>query len=384
MKRPGLLHMFFVFLRLGMTAFGGPAMIPYIHAQTVVRRRWLSEEAFRFGMSVTQMIPGATAMQMAAYAGLRIRGAWGAVIAYTGFSLPAFALMLGLSFLYFSARDIAWVSRMFLGLQAIVMALIFNAAIDFARRYLNGLPEKLLALLAGAWLGLRGNPILALITICILAIFVFRREQGVSETVHAETLQCNHARAAVIVVMFLAAGMGVLFLFDPALFDLAGLMIKIDLFAFGGGYVSIPLMLHEVVEVRGWLSESQFMDGIALGQVTPGPIVMTATFVGYAVKGFAGALIATIAVFSPSLIILLGTTPFYARLSSSAVARRMLKGSLVSLVGLMAAVAVRLFLASQWNWTLALLAAGAFIALRCRVDILWVVLSGACFSVFLG
>lgn len=383
MERPGLLRIFCIFLRLGLTAFGGPAMIPYIRAQAVDRQGWLSDESFGFGMSVTQMIPGATAMQMAAYSGLRARGAWGAVAAYLGFSLPAFVLMLGLSALYFSARDMAWVQHLFQGLQAAVIALMANAALNFARRYLGSVASVLLALLAGVWFGLKGNPILALMVVCLLAVFVFRREQapaGAGRT----ALHCDHRRAALGMVLFMLGSAAVLYFINTGLLDLAVLMAKIDCFAFGGGYVSVPLMLHEVVEVRGWLTEAQFMDGIALGQVTPGPIVMTATFVGYAVKGVPGAVIATVAVFSPSLLILLATTPFYERIAASSIARRVLKGSLVSLVGLMAAVAVRFALTAAWTWPMGLVCLGAFAALRLRGDILWVVLAAGGASVLLG
>jgi chromate transporter len=132
-----------------------------------------------------------------------------------------------------------------------------------------------------------------------------------------------------------------------------------------------------VVEVRGWLTESMFMDGIALGQVTPGPIVMTGAFVGYAVSGLLGALIAAVTVFSPSLIVLCAAIPFADRLVRSPIARRVLRGSLISLVGLMAAVAVRFGLSVQWTVPQAVLALAAFICLRKKVDILWVVLAGA-------
>lgn len=384
MQQPALYRLFFIFLRLGLTAFGGPAMIPYIRRQAVEKQGWLSEDSFRFGMSITQMIPGATAMQMAAYSGLRARGFPGAVVAYVGFSLPAFLLMLGLSALYFSARDIAWVGNLFSGLQAVVVALIANAAFNFARRYLDGLAAMGLALLSAIWLGLRGNPVLALACVCVLAVFLFRDHQGAPRSLLGESMHDDHRRGALAVLLFLAVSLLLLFLLSPVLFDLAALMARIDLFAFGGGYVSVPLMLHEVVEVRAWLNEAQFMDGIALGQITPGPIVMTATFVGYAVHGLSGAAVATVAVFTPSLLILLASTPFHERLASSSVARRMLKGSLVSLVGLMAAVAVRFTVSTQWDWAMGTIALGALLALRLRADILWVVCAGGLVAVLLG
>jgi len=328
---------------------------------------------------MTQMIPGATAMQVAAYVGLRTRGGPGALMAYAGFGLPAFLLMLGLSALYFSAQELPPVMAAFKGLQCIIVAQIFHASINFAKRYLDSLSAQLLACGAGIWVGLRGNPILALAAVCLLALFMFKEEAGSGPSAPVP-VDAGPIRFAFFLAGGLAVLTGTLYVLAPDLFRLCLLMIKIDCFAFGGGYVSVPLMLHEVVEVRGWLTGSQFMDGIALGQVTPGPIVMTGAFVGYAMAGTPGAIVATVAVFSPSIIFLCAATPFADKLVNSPLVRRALKGSLVSLVGLMAAVAVRFAISVEWGMAEAVIAAAAFLALRMKVDILRVVLAGAAIS----
>lgn len=377
MRTPSLARILLNFLRLGLTAFGGPAMVPYIRAMAVDRERWLSEQSFRLGMSVAQLIPGATAMQMAAYVGLRSRGGPGALVAYVGFGLPAFLLMIGLTALYVSARDMPVVMAGFRGLQLVVLALIFHAAVNFARRYLDSFSAKMLACVAGIWLGLGGNPILALIGVCVSSLFVFRKEQGGLRQSGIEPGAGNPLLASGVFLVCLTSFMAFLAYTSPQLFDLGLLMVRIDCFAFGGGYVSVPLMLHEIVEVRGWLTNAQFMDGIALGQVTPGPIVMTGAFVGYVVAGFVGGTVAAITVFGPSLIFLCAATPFADRLTASPLARRALKGSLITLVGLMAAVAARFGMATQWGWLEACVTVAAFIALRLGTDILWVVLGGA-------
>lgn len=371
------------FLRLGLTAFGGPAMVPFIRSMAVDHEKWISEKNFKLGMSIAQMIPGATAMQIAAYVGLRARGGPGALVAYFAFGLPAFILMLGLSALYFSAQDIPMIKAAFSGLQLIVVALIFHAAINLARRYLDTLASKLLACLAGVWLGLKGNPILALITVCVLAIFIFREEQGKLPPTTEEKSVGRPLFSAVVFAVLFAVFLGGLFFYDPKLFNLGLLMAKIDCFAYGGGYVSVPIMLHEVVEVRGWLNNAQFMDGIALGQITPGPIVMTGAFVGYVVAGVAGATVAAICVFTPSLIFMCAATEFGDKLTRSPLSRRALKGSLVSLVGLIAAVAAQFAVATEWSPLRVVVTLGSFLALRLGVDILWVVLCGAGISAVL-
>lgn len=381
MNTPSLITIFARFLRLGLTAFGGPAMVPYIRTMAVDREGWLTDKTFQLGMAVSQMIPGATAMQMAAYVGLRSRGGPGALAAYLGFGLPAFLLMVALSVIYFTSQGIPAVAAAFSGLQLVVLALVLNAAINFARRYLDSLPTQMLACVAGAWLGLKGNPILAMVVVCALSIFLFKEEQG-AHFEPAGPVTGRPVLSAGVFLIFLAAFLTALAIMAPQLMDLGLLMVKIDCFAFGGGYVSVPLMLHEVVEARGWLSNAQFMDGIALGQVTPGPIVMTGAFVGYAVAGLVGAAVAAVTVFTPSLIFVCAATPFADRIIGSSLARRALKGSLITLVGLMAAVAARFGLAIDWGVVQAAIAMGAFIALRMKVDILWVVLIGALISGF--
>ncbi len=188
---------------------------------------------------------------------------------------------------------------------------------------------------------------------------------------------------ALMGILAVAAALAVLFATDRRLFLLATVMIRVDLFAFGGGFASLPVMLHQVVEVRHWLDGRTFMDGIALGQVTPGPIVITATFVGYQVARLPGAIVATLAIFSPSFLMVLLTAPHLALLERSAIFQRALRGVLASFVGLLLAVSVLFALAAPWTARSVPLALAAFAALRLKVDILWVVLVGAVIAMLL-
>jgi chromate transporter len=160
-------------------------------------------------------------------------------------------------------------------------------------------------------------------------------------------------------------------------------MMRIDLFAFGGGFASLPLMLHEIVNVRGWMDNRTFMDGIALGQVTPGPIVITSTFVGYMSYGPWGAIVATIAIFTPSFLMVVAITPVFDRLKASAYFLEATKGILASFVGLLFFVTLKFALAVPWDIIRAVLVMAAFIALVKKVDILYVVLISAVFSMII-
>jgi chromate transporter len=385
--RASLSALFFAFLRLGLTAFGGPAMVAYIGELSVKKRGWLSQESFADGTALCQTVPGATAMQAAAYVGLRARGPLGALCAFVGFGLPAFALMVILSAVYQTSRDLQPVVSVFRGLHVIVVALVAHAVVAFGRRTLVHWRDVVLAGGSGAFLlFLRGSPIVAIAAAAATGLLLYR---GVSappgRALHATTSLDGRRMVRIVLIVVLSAGAGLagLFVLDRRLFDLATLMAKVDLFAFGGGFASVPLMLHEAVDVRHWMPGQTFMDGIALGQVTPGPIIITATFVGYQLAGLLGAVIGTIAVFTPSFLMVLITVPYFDRIQHSVLVRRALRAILASFVGLLLAVAVQFGSAVTWTMPSIVLAIAAFGALWFKVDVLWVVLVGAGASVLI-
>jgi chromate transporter len=377
-----LWKLFFAFLRLGVTAFGGPAMVVYIRDLAVTKKQWLSDDSFKDGVALCQTIPGATAMQASAYAGLRAGGSLGAVAAYVGFGLPSFLLMVFLSALYGKTHDLPAVVSLFTGLQVIVVALVANATINFGRRSIKKWQDVLLGLGSAGFLVVGGSPIIAIIASALLGLVLYVK-LDLTKAAHKTSLQGNlwdMMRPAIIMIALLVLCLAVLFFRERRLFDLATLMLKVDLFAFGGGYASVPLMLHEVVGVHHWMDSRVLMDGIALGQVTPGPIVITATFVGYLLAGIPGAIVGTASVFTPSLIILTMVVPYFDRLQHNPAIQRGLRGALVSFVGLLLAVAVRFGLAAQWSVFSVIIAVAAFVALRLKADILWVVLAGGVIS----
>jgi chromate transporter len=181
-------------------------------------------------------------------------------------------------------------------------------------------------------------------------------------------------KSIILIVSAAALLLVALFFLDRMLFRLSLLMLRIDLFAFGGGFASIPLMLHEVVEIRHWVEPKVFMDGIALGQVTPGPIVITATFVGYVVRGVWGAVIGTASIFLPSFLLVISIAPVFLRLSSFPLFRKGIAGVLCSFVGLLASAAIRLGTSLTWDLPRIALAVAALVALLFRVNLLWIVL----------
>lgn len=378
---PGL---FWAFLRLGLTAFGGPAMVAYIGELAVARKRWLTRPSYREGVAIAQTIPGATAMQAAAYVGLRLRGVLGAAAAYLGFGLPAFLLMVALSAGYRGTHQSPVSQAIFLGLQVIVVAIVARAAWTFGQTTLKGWGDALIAAAAAVYLALGGNPIVGIAAGALAGIALYLRRQGEAPAPSPAGMPvASTTRPVLLIALSALIMLAALLLVSRRLFDLSILMLRVDALAFGGGFASVPVMLHEVVGLRHWVSTRVFMDGIAMGQVTPGPIVITATFIGYQLAGLVGAVVATVSVFLPSFLILALVVPHFDRLKANPYVQHALRGVLASFVGLLLAVTWQFGLAATWSLPSALLGAAAFIALMLKVDVPWVVLPGAIISALL-
>lgn len=265
------------------------------------------------------------------------------------------------------------------------MALVANATVSFGRSSLKHWRHVLLAALSAALFIWETNPFLVIVLAGLVAMFIVPASQTTPGVLLVPTHQpMGHTTKPVIALLAAAA---VIFLglwaTQRRLFDLAALMSRIDLFAFGGGFSSVPLMCHEAVEGHRWLDRTTLLDGIVLGQVTPGPIVITATFIGYLFAGLAGGVTATMAVFMPSFLILIATAPYFERMRSSRLFNKIIAGLLCSFVGLLLVVTARFAEGVTWDLVHLLLAVGAFIALHLNASVLWAVLIGAGLSIAL-
>jgi chromate transporter len=373
--------LFLSFLKLGLTAFGGPAMVAHVKELSVKRNQWIDEETFKNGVALCQSIPGATVMQLVAYVGLKVNGIRGALFSYLGFALPAFILMLALSASYAGAHSLPKVTSLFNGLQVIVVAIIAHAAYSFGKSLIGKYTELLIAVLSAAalWAGI--SPFLVVILSALIGCIIVKDSPSVDHRPDTEKTGFRFQETAILLGLFLA-GLAVLYLVDMRLFQLSLIIAKIDLFAFGGGFSALPLMFQEVVTVHNWLDSKTFMDGIALGQVTPGPIVITATFVGYLMYGFPGAIVATISIFTPSFLILIAVSPCFDRLKTSSYFSKITKGLLASFAGLLFFIALKFAFEVHWDSLKVLLALLTFTALFRKVDILYIVLIGSAVSIF--
>jgi chromate transporter len=379
---PSITRIFLSFFRLGLTAFGGPAMVAHIGVMVVEKKHWLSRDTFKDGVATAQTIPGATAMQTAAYAGLRIRGVAGAAAAYIGFGLPATLLMIGLSAAYEATHELPVSHALFQGLQIIVVAIVARACFTFGRTTIKSWKDAVISLAAALYLMVHGNPFLVILFASGLGIIIYRQQGSMSgaNTSESGTIDRFPTMQLLMIVVSVATALIILLFVKQVLFHLSFLMMQIDLMAFGGGFASIPLMLHKVVDVSKWMTAGSFMDGIAMGQITPGPIVITATFVGYQVAGIGGAIAATAGIFLPSFVLIVAAAHYFIRLKHNAFFQRAMNGILASFVGLLLATTIKFGLTAHWEPVTVFLCVGAFTALMLKTDILLVVSIGGVLS----
>ena len=382
-SRPSLAELFGAFFRLGLTAFGGPSMVAYIRKLSVEQKHWLDRETFNHGVALCQAIPGATAIQTTAFVGLIAGGVPGAAACFIGFGLPAFLIMVAFAAVYTYTSNLPAIVAAFSGLQAIIVAIVANAAISFGKTSLTSWKRLLIAGVAALLFALNLNPALIILLAALGGFLLLSAEPPAGGKPLAPFPVQPTGRAVIGILLAAALGFGLLFVFQRNRFELAALFFRIDLLAFGGGFSSLPLMYREVVDVRGWMDSATFLNGIALGQVTPGPIVITATFVGYILHGLWGAILATIGIFLPSFTLVVGITPYFNRLRSFASFNKVIAGVLCSFVGLLVAVTLRFAGDVHWSVVHLLLASAALLALLRKVDILWVVLAGIALSVIL-
>ena len=382
MRRPSLIKIFLSFLALGSYAYGGPAMVVYIKDLAVRRNKWLDEDTFKNGIVLCQSVPGAIAMQVAAYVGLKTRGTAGAILSYLGFGIPAFIFMTILAYLYTRFHALPQVEALFMGLKVIIVAIIVNAASSFSKSAVKDYRDVLIALASAALFRVGVSPFLVIVGAASAGFLLFN-EIASGKKIAPEKYDSSGLKYIIGIIILLCTGMVFLYYTNNGLMKVAAVMLKIDLFAFGGGFAALPLMLHQVVDVKGWIDSKTFMDGIALGQITPGPIIITATFIGYLLYGFAGALVSTVAILTPSLLVVLLTAPFFDRLRNSRFFLRATRAILATFVGLLLFVAIKFALSISWTVLSAIICIVAFTALFKKVHVLYVVFAGVLISIAL-
>ena len=369
-RRDSLPGLFLRFLKFGALAWGGPAaQIAMIKHECVDELGWVPEETFRKTLAVYQVLPGPEAHELCVFFG-RIRGGRrGALLAGLGFMLPGFLLMLGLSVLYVEAGVADELDELFYGLAAAVGAVVARALVRLGRAFVTDVPLALIAVAAFALTLLSTVSFVLVLLAGGLAYELWSQAGRRSARLRVVWPPAIPAAVAGVVAAAITLSL-------TAEIFLEGL--KTGLLTFGGAYTAIPFLRESAVDGKGWLTDSQFVDGLALSGVLPAPLIIFSTFVGYVAGGLVGGLAMTLGVFLPAFVL-----PIFLHRQLVAVAenpriRPFLLGVAGAVIGLIAAVTVQIVETSVVDVPTALIALAAFAALmrfHSQLTVLWVVLA---------
>jgi chromate transporter len=348
------------FLTLGIIGFGGPAAHIALMRQEVVRRRgWLSDQEFLDLVGATNLIPGPNSTEMSMHVGSVRAGLTGLIVAGACFIAPAAIAVGALAALYVrygTTPEAGWVLY---GIKPVIIAIVVQALWGLGR---TALRTPILALIAASALTLYllGINELAVLAAAAIAAFVLLRPTALAGVVALLALPAGAAAAP-----FSLAKMFLLFL-------------KTGSVLYGSGYVLLAFLRGDFVHRLGWLTDRQLIDAIAIGQVTPGPVLTTATFVGYLVAGVPGAALATLGIFLPGFVFVALSHPVIPRLRQSPTAAALLDGVNAASLGLMGGVTIQLGRAALVDvWTILIAAAAAVALLRSRMNSAWLIALGA-------
>jgi len=376
---PSLRDLFWIFFKIACTSFGGfMAMIAVVQNILVERRKLMSAADMADGISLASILPGPVAVNLVAYVGYRLRGAAGAAVSAIAIVLPSLTLILILSIAYFRFGQVPAVSKLFQGFIPAMTAIILAAAWNMARKSVLRLREGLIAAGAALVLLLAGgiwSTLGIVLGAGLLGSLWFRESTEPTDSPKPPTVPPSGSTRSLHAVMPWMGVAAPLLSVDPGLlFKIFMTFAGMSLMLFGGAYVFIPLIQEIVVEGHGWVSQQEFIDAVAMGQVTPGPILVSAAFVGLKVAGLAGALAATVGIYLPSAIVMIGSTRVLEAIKRSAVIRAALRGVRPAVVGMIFAAGMVIGKTAAPVWVSGVIFAAALIALlRFRVEAVWII-----------
>lgn len=356
-----------VFLRLGLTAFGGPAAHIAIMEQELVRRRgWLTHERFLDLLGAANLIPGPSSTELAIYIGYERAGLRGLILGGTCFILPAALLVGAIAWAYLRFGSLPVLTGILYGIKPVVIGVVVQALWGLAPKAIRR--SRLLAAIGVAACvaaALGADALGVIVGAGALSVIARRATPGPADGTRAFALAPALGGAAGG-----AASVGLLPLFLT--------FVKIGAVVFGSGYVLLAFLRADLVDRMHWLTERQLLDAVAVGQVTPGPVFTTATFIGYVLGGVRGAVVATVGIFLPGFVLVAVTRPLIARVRRSPFASAFLDGVNVASVALMAVVTVQLAHAALVDVPAVLIAGiGALLLIRWKVNSTWLVAGGA-------
>jgi chromate transporter len=370
-QRGSLAEVAWLFLKLGFTAFGGPAAhIAMFHDEFVKRRKWITDQHFLDMLGATNLIPGPSSTEMTMHIGY-VRAGWlGLIVAGACFILPAASIVLVLAWLYVQYGTTPAAGWLLYGIKPVVIAVIAQAIWSLGQKALKSL-----------LLGVIGVAVFVLYLLGINELLLLFG--GALIVMLLENLNRLRSAPPAAFALFGLPASTLLNTVEPvSISQLFLTFLKIGSLIYGSGYVLLAFLRTDFVDRLGWLTDQQLLDAVAIGQFTPGPVFTTATFIGYITAGFWGAVVATLGIFLPGFILVAITNPLIPRLRQSPWLGALLDGVNIAAIGLMAAVTLELARAAFIDLLTIILASGAAVFLiRFKVNSTWLILGGGVIGV---
>lgn len=369
-----------LFVRLSVTAFGGPvAHIALAEEEVVNRRQWLTRDHFLDLIAATNLIPGPNSTEMMIHIGYVMRGIPGAIVTGACFIIPAFLITLVLSVLYVSTGSLPQANALFWGIKPVIVAVIASAGYRLMQSALKSRDLQVLFVVSTLALAL-WNPSEVLVMLAAGALYALYRTQrplGAAALLGLGWPQMPQ-------FMQMAA--------NPSLLEIFGYFLRIGAVLFGSGYVLVAYIQQDVVNTFGWLNAQQLLDAVAIGQTTPGPVLTTVTAVGYIVSGLPGAVIGTLGVFLPSVVFVILSAPLIPRMRRSRFMGAFLSGInaaviaaiLITLIDLAQIAALTLDGTQISPLAVALVALSLLALLRLKVNATWLIAAGGLIGLLAG
>ena len=352
--------------RIGCIGFGGPPThIALLRELCVTRRRWLTAEEFEDAIGACNLLPGPASTQLAIYCARRVRGRVGAIVGGAAFIVPGLAMILALSALFLAGSPPAWVRGAGAGAGTAVAAVAVHAGVALMpssrrRAHATGTVRWIAYIAAGAAAAATLGPWIVLVLLGCGGIELFARQAGRAGTTLSVFAPAPFVGAAVM---------------TGGLASLAWVAFKVGALSYGGGFVIIPLMQADAVHRYHWMTGSQFLNAVALGQITPGPVVQTVAVVGFAAAGVGGGLLAALVAFAPSFLFIGVGAPHFDRLRADQRVRAFLDGAGPAAIGAILGSAIPLALALSEPWQYALLGGAAILLLVLRRSVVFTLLA---------
>lgn len=369
--------LFWVFFKIACTSFGGfMAMISVVENEVVTRRKLMTHTDMLDGISLASILPGPVAVNLVVYVGYRLRGGMGALISALGAVLPSFTFIVVLSVAYFQWGQVPAINKLFMGFIPAVTAIIVSTAWNMGRKAVTGWREGVLALASAAALLVIGGFYSTLGIILVAGVLGWRWFREKKDTAPVNPVPpSKRGMGANLMLLQSSPMVAPFFTIDPSLtLKLFLVFAGMSVMLFGGGYVFIPLIQKIVVDGHGWVTNQEFIDAIAMSQITPGPILVSAAFIGLKVAGFAGAVAATLGIYIPPALLMVGSTRVLGYIKQSQAIRAALRGIRPAVVGMIAAAAFTVGATAPQHWVSIMIFAVAVLALmRFQVQVVWVI-----------